>query len=155
MTDIVEKVRPVVNDCANKLNLELVDIEWVKEGGSFILRILADTEVGLTIDESANLNEMVGLKLDELNLIEEEYMLEVSSPGLEAPIKGDAAIEKAMGEYIFVKCYSAVDGVKEFYGYLKGFLENELTLEVNIKGRIRIVKIEKSNISNIRYAIKF
>lgn len=155
MLEIVEKVTPVVMECAEKLNLEIVDIEWVKEGGEHILRILADTEEGLTIEESAALNEMVGNRLDELDLIVQEYMLEVSSPGLEAPIKTEEQLQNALGEYIYIKCYSQIDKKKEFEGTLKNITVDTVEIEVNIKGRTKDVIVERNNIATMRYAVKF
>ncbi len=155
MSEIVEKVKPIILECADKLNLEIVDIEWVKENGVYILRILADTEVGLTIDESANLNELVSEKLDSIEIEEDEYFLEVSSPGLERPIKTDADLFKAIGKYINVKTYQKINNVKEFEGYLKSFENEKLLIECNIKGRIQNIEIEKNKISQIRHAIKF
>jgi ribosome maturation factor RimP len=160
MSEIVNKVRPIIEKCAEKLNIEIVDIEWVKEHGSYILRILADTEYGLTIDDSVALNEAVSLALDQETfvheeLIQNEYMLEVSSPGLERPIKGEKEITKAIGSYINIKTYEKIEAQKEFEGYLRAFDGNLLEIEVNVKGRLKTFKIEKNKISTIRYAVEF
>lgn len=155
MTEIVEKVRPIILECAEKLNLEVVDIEWVKENGVYILRILADTEYGLTVDESASLNEMVSLRLDDVDIYADEYYLEVSSPGLERPIKTDEDLQKAIGKYINVKTYQKVKNFKEFEGYLKEVYSDKIVMECNIKGRIQTFEIDRSVINQIRHAIKF
>jgi ribosome maturation factor RimP len=155
MSDIVNRVRVIAQNCSKDLGIEIVDVEWVKEGRDFILRILADTEIGLSIEDSVALNEAISNALDVDDFIEEEYMLEVSSPGLERPIKNDEEIKKAIGEYIYIKTYAAIDGIKEFYGYLRAFDGEEVFIEVNVKGRNKDFKIEKSKISNIRFAVKF
>ena len=95
MNSIIAKVKKIALEKATALNLELIDVEWVNEFGTFILRITADTEVGLTIDESAALNEAISEALDEFDFIEEEYMLEVSSPGIERELKTEEDIQKA------------------------------------------------------------
>jgi ribosome maturation factor RimP len=155
MSKIVERAKVIATEYADKLNLEIVDVEWVKENHSNILRIIADTEVGLTIDESVSLNEAISIRLDEEDFIEEDYMLEVSSPGIERPLKNDQDIINAIDKYIFIKTYSPVDGIKEFTGYLKSYIDGIITISVNNKGRLKEHKIEKSMISKIRLAVKF
>ena len=155
MSEIVNHVRPIIEKCAEELNIEIVDIEWVKENGVRILRILADTEHGLTVDDSVALNEAVSAALDDDSKLQDEYMLEVSSPGLERPIKNDKAITNAIGEYIYIKTYEKIEAQKEFEGYLKMFDGSFLEIEVNLKGRLKTFKIDKNKISNIRYAVKF
>ncbi|MFA5542479.1 MAG: ribosome maturation factor RimP [Bacilli bacterium] len=153
--DILSVVSPIINECGRKSQIEIVDIEWVKEAGSYILRIIADTKEGLTIDESAKLNEMISLKLDEVDFTEEEYFLEVSSPGLEMPIKNEKALLDAINQYICVKTYEKIDNLKEFIGYLKYVEEEYIVIECNIKGRIKKFEIERKLISSIRHAVKF
>ncbi len=153
--DIVSSVSSIIEECAKELKLDIVDIEWVKEAGSYILRVIADTADGLTIDQSASLNEMISLKLDLVDLIEEEYFLEVSSPGLEMPIKTSEALLKAINEYICVKTYEKIENKKELYGYLKVIDEDHLTLECNIKGKIKLINLDRKVISSIRHAVKF
>lgn len=155
MSEIVEHVRQIIEKCAEELKIEIVDIEWVKEHGSRILRVLADTEYGLTIDDATALNEAISLALDDDTFLQEEYMLEVSSPGLERPIKNDEEIKKAVGAYINIKTYEKIEAQKEFEGYLKAFNGEILEIEINIKGRLKVVLIDKNKISSIRYAIKF
>jgi ribosome maturation factor RimP len=155
MSDIVKHVRPIIEKCANELSIEIVDIEWVKENGVMILRILADTEYGLSVDDSSALNEAVSIALDEDSILQDEYMLEVSSPGLERPIKNDNEIKQAIGEYINIKTYEKIEAQKEFEGYLKSFDDVFLEIEVNIKGRVKTFRIDKNIISKIRYAVKF
>ena len=155
MSEIVNHVRPIIEKCAKELKIEIVDIEWVREHNTRILRILADTEFGLTVDDSVSLNEAVSLALDEDNYLQEEYMLEVSSPGLERPIKNDDEITKAIGKYINIKTYEKIEAQKEFEGYLKAYSDGFLEIEVNLKGRLKTYKIEKNKISNIRHAVKF
>ena len=155
MSKIVDRAREIAEECAITLNLEIVDVEWVKEHSNNILRISADKESGLTIDDSVSLNEAISERLDEEDFIEEEYMLEVSSPGLERPLKNENDITKAIGKYINLKTYSAIDGIKEFEGYLIDFNAGILTVEVNVKGHKKAYTIERSKISKIRLAIKF
>jgi ribosome maturation factor RimP len=155
MSYIVNKAKEIANKCAEKLGLEIVDVEWVKEHNIRILRIIADHPDGLTIDHSTALNEEISAKLDEEDFIDGEYYLEVSSPGLERELRNDDEIFKAINEYIYIKCYQKVDGVKEFEGYLRNFDGETVTIEINDKGRKKEIRIAKKIISLIRLAIKF
>lgn len=155
MSKIVNQATQIALACAKTLGLEIVDVEWVMENHNHILRIIADKDGGLTIDDSVSLNEAISARLDEEDFINEEYMLEVSSPGLERPLKTDADIKNAIGEYINIRTYVNIEGLKEFEGYLKDFNDGKITIEVNIKGRSKQFIIEKSKISKIRLAVKF
>ena len=88
----IEKTLKIANELASSLGLTIEDVEWVKEAGEFILRIIADSKEGLTIDQATELNNLISDRLDVENYIEEEYMLEVSSPGIERVLKNDEDI---------------------------------------------------------------
>ena len=87
-------------------------------------------------------------KLDEADMIEEAYILEVSSPGLTRPLKKDEDFERSIGKLIEVKLYSAVNGMKELEGELKAFDEGSVTVNVGEED----LKLERSNISGVRLA---
>lgn len=153
--EVIKQIEEMVEKIANDNSFSIEEVGFVKEGGVKILRIIADSENGLNIDEATLLNNLISEKLDEVDLIKEEYYLEVSSPGLEKELKKDSDIEKAIGSYIYISLYEKIDGVKEYYGDLESYLDNVITLKVNVKGRMKEVKIEKAKISKIRMAVKF
>lgn len=160
MNNIIGKVKKLALEKANELNLELISVEWVNEFGTNILRIIADTEVGLTIDESAALNEAISNALDELDMIDDEYMLEVSSPGIEKELKDEKDIIKSINEYVhidFLNHYQINAKIKvlELEGYLRSFENNVFEIEYNNKGQIKKLQINKNEIKLIRLAIKF
>lgn len=127
---IEELAKPIVDE----LNLELVDIEFVKEGRNWFLRVYVDTpEGGIDIDQCAQVSERLSLLLDEKDPITQNYYLEVSSPGAERPLKKDADFEKAIGKFIYVKTYKPIKDMKEFQGYLTSYEEHTLVMEVRIK----------------------
>ena len=95
------------------------------------------------------------LVLDEKDPIEENYYLEVSSPGAERPLKKDADFEKAIGKFIYVKTYEPIKDMKEFEGYLHAYTEEGLEIEIRIKTRKVNVQIEKEKIAQARLAIDF
>ena len=83
--DIIEKIKPLIYNILQDNKIELVDITYRRESGGNVLRILADTDSGITIGECARMNSIIGDALDVSNLIEDRYTLEVSSPGLDRP----------------------------------------------------------------------
>ncbi|GAA3350211.1 MULTISPECIES: ribosome maturation factor RimP [Bacteria] len=149
---IEELAKPIVDE----LNLELVDIEFVKEGRNWFLRVYVDTPEGsIDIDQCAQVSERLSLLLDEKDPITQNYYLEVSSPGAERPLKKDADFEKAIGKFIYVKTYKPINDMKEFQGYLTSYDEHTLVMEVRIKTRKITVTIEQEKIALARLAIDF
>ncbi|MGE7914033.1 ribosome maturation factor RimP [Lysinibacillus xylanilyticus] len=149
---IEELAKPIVEE----LNLELVDVEFVKEGRNWFLRVYVDTpEGGIDIEQCAQVSERLSLLLDENDPITQNYYLEVSSPGAERPLKKDADFEKAIGKFIYVKTYEPVKDMKEFQGYLTSYDEHTLVIEVRIKTRKITVTIEQEKIALARLAIDF
>ncbi|GLC87362.1 ribosome maturation factor RimP [Lysinibacillus piscis] len=149
---IEELAKPIVEE----LQLELVDIEFVKEGRNWFLRVYVDTpEGGIDIDQCAQVSERLSLLLDEKDPITQNYYLEVSSPGAERPLKKDADFAKAIGKFIYVKTYEPIKDMKEFQGYLTSYDEQTLVMEVRIKTRKLTVTIEQEKIALARLAIDF
>ena len=153
ITEIVEGlVQPIVTD----LKLELVDIEFVKEGNDWFLRVYVDTPEGnIDIEQCALVSEQLSEELDRTDPITQNYFLEVSSPGAERPLKKDEDFEKAVGQYIYIKTYAPMDGMKEFEGYLLSYGPEGAEVEVRIKTRKITVLIDKTKIAIARLAIDF
>ena len=95
---------PVIEENA----FELVDVEYVKEGGGYILRLYVDKEGGITIDDCETVSRYVSDRLDEDDFIEEAYTLEVSSPGLDRPLKKDRDFERHLGERVTVRLFAPI-----------------------------------------------
>jgi len=149
---IEELAKPIVDE----LNLELVDIEFVKEGRNWFLHVYVDTpDGGIDIDQCAQVSERLSLLLDEKDPITQNYYLEVSSPGAERPLKKDTDFVKAVGKFIYVKTYEPIKDMKEFQGYLTSYDEHTLVMEVRIKTRKITVTIEQEKIALARLAIDF
>lgn len=149
---VEELAKPIVEE----LNLELVNVEFVKEGRNWFLRVYVDTpEGGIDIEQCAQVSERLSLLLDENDPITQNYYLEVSSPGAERPLKKDTDFEKAIGKFIYVKTYEPIKDMKEFQGYLTSYDEHTLVMEVRIKTRKITVTIEQEKIAMARLAIDF
>lgn len=149
------KIKSIVENFATSYleenGLELVDVEYVKEGSNWFLRIYVDKEGGIDIDDCGRVSEFVSAKLDELDPIEEAYFLEVSSPGAERPLKKAEDVAKAVGKHVFVTTYEQLNGAKEFEGRLDGF-DGE-TLIVVIGRRKHAIPYNK--VASARLAIVF
>ena len=92
---------------------ELVDIEYEKLGGDYVLSVLIDKPGGITVEDTADLTEIISPLLDTIqpDPFPDQYMLEVSSPGLERPLKTKEALTNAVGQYINVSLYKAIDKI--------------------------------------------
>lgn len=152
VTDIVEElVTPIILD----MDLELVDIEYVKEGKNWFLRVFIDSEDGIDIEECGIVSERLGEKLDEIDPIPNNYFLEVSSPGAERPLKKVKDFEKAIGKNVNIKTYEQIEGEKQFEGKLLDFNGETLKLEIKMKTRIKEVEIPYEKVAKARLAIIF
>lgn len=123
------KVLPYLEPIVAEHGLELVDLEFVKEGVNWYLRIYIDKEGGVTIDDCEAVSRALEAKLDAADPIEQAYILEVSSPGIDRPLKKEADFIKYQGEIIDVKLYKAQDGSKQFQGRLLGLADGVLSIK--------------------------
>lgn len=160
MNKVISQVKELSEKLAKELELEIIEVEWVNEFGTNILRIIADAPGSLNIDQATALNEAISLELDNLDLIEDEYMLEVSSPGIERELKTEEDITNNINEYVHIDFkthfpITAKTKVLDVEGYLRNYSNNVLEIEYNNKGQIKKLTINKEEIKLIRLAIKF
>ncbi|MFY3793366.1 ribosome maturation factor RimP [Ureibacillus sp. MALMAid1270] len=156
MSKVTTVIEELVTPILEELNLELVDIEFIKEGRNWFLRVYIDTPGGgIDIEQCALVSERLSVILDEKDPIEQNYYLEVSSPGAERPLKKESDFEKAVGKFIYVKTYEPIKDMKEFEGYLKAYNDDGLEMEVRIKTRKLNVFIDKDKVAKARLAIDF
>ncbi|SDB40345.1 ribosome maturation factor RimP [Streptococcus henryi] len=139
-----------------KAPFELVDVEYEKMGSDFILSILVDKPEGITVEDTAELTDIISPLLDTIkpDPFPDQYMLEVSSPGLERPLKTKEALENAVGSYINVSLYKAIDKVKIFEGDLVSFDGENLVIDFMDKTRHKQVEIPYEIVSKARMAVK-
>lgn len=152
---VKESTEKLIKPILQKKKLELVDIEYVKEGPDWFLRIYIDKPGGVTIDECGEVSGELGEKLDEEDIIKGSYFLEVSSPGVERPLKTKKDIEANVGKNIFVTLYVHIDGEKEYEGLLKDFKDDVLTIEYQVLSRKKEVEIPYDKIAKARQAVAF
>ncbi|MFZ2942858.1 MAG: ribosome maturation factor RimP, partial [Latilactobacillus curvatus] len=129
MSTVVETVHDLIVPILDQHHFELVDIEFVKEGSSWYLRVFIDKPNGIDLEDCALVNDALSEKLDSIDPdpIPQAYFLDVSSPGAERPLKKEADFQKALGEYIHISLYQAVDGEKIYQGILKALDQETLT----------------------------
>ena len=130
-----------------KHGFELVDVEYVKEAGSWYLRVYIDKEGGIAVDDRE-----ADPILDTDDCIEESYNLEVSSPGLGRPLKKDKDFARSIGEEVEVRLFRAVEGCKEYTGLLNAYDKTTVTLMLENE---KTLVLERSNIALIRLALDF
>jgi ribosome maturation factor RimP len=152
VTDIVEQlVTPILNE----MKLELVDIEYVKEGSNWFLRLFIDSETGIDIEECGIVSERLSEQLDELDPIQHNYFLEVSSPGAERPLKKEEDFKKAIGKQVHIKTYEPINGEKIFEGELTDFDGQIVLITIMIKTRKKQVEIPYNKVAKARLAVTF
>lgn len=135
-----------------QLNFELVDVEYVKEGGTWYLRAYIDKEGGIAVDDCEVVSRALGEILDKEDFVEDAYILEVSSPGLGRPLKKEKDFQRSLGEEVEVRTYKAINKQKEFTGILKSYDKENVTLEFEDETEMTIARAE---IALIRLAFDF
>jgi ribosome maturation factor RimP len=147
MNLIVKEVSDLIEPILDEIGFRLVDVEYLSDRGRWVLRIYIDKEGGVTIDDCAKVSSELGDLIDIKNIIDHEYVLEVSSPGLNRPIKKEADFISVMGKKIRVKTRMPINERKNFVGYLKDFKDHTLYIESEA-GLITLAlaDIEKANL---------
>lgn len=149
---VVDIVSEIVEPFAGEKGLELVDVEFVKEGPDRYLRVIIDKEEGVSIDDCGEVSLFLSKKMDELDPIEENYFLEVTSPGVERQLKKDKDFERFSGKAVQVNLYQPIDGQKILEGILLGLFDNAIKLEME-EGQV--IEIPKSKASLVKLVVKF
>ena len=145
--EVIALLSPVIEP----MGIYLWDIEFKKEGPSYVLRIFLDKDGGIGIDDCENVSRALSDILDEHDPIPQEYMLEVSSAGLDRAIKYDFHFEKCKDKNVDVKLFAAIGGLKEFTAKLIGHNEENVILEINGNEQ----EFPKNKISSIRLTVEF
>lgn len=146
-----QKAEVLVTPIVEKYGFELVDVEYVKEGGNFYLRAYVDKPGGITVDDCETVSREFSDKLDEADFIDEAYIMEVSSPGLGRPLKKEKDFRRSMGEEVEIRTYRPINREKEFYGILTAYDENSVTIDCEGEEKI----FQKADIALIRLAFDF
>ena len=145
--DIEKRTEELVIPIIERFGYELWDVEYVKEGSDYYLRIYADKEGGFTVEDCEAVSRAIDPLLDEEDFISDAYILEVSSPGLTRKLVKERDFERSVGRLIRVNLFKAIDGEKSFVGNLAEYDNDNLTVEITADN---IVTIPRNNISMVR-----
>ena len=136
---------------AEENGVEIYDVEYLKEGSDWYLRAYIDKPEGVNIQDCENVSRALSDKVDEVDFIDDAYILEVSSPGLGRTLKKDKHLEKSLGEEVELRLYKPRDKQKEFTGILKSFDADSVIIETEEEEKV----FARSEIALIRLAFDF
>ena len=146
LASIEEKTEALLESKISELGYELYDVEYVKEGQNYYLRVYIDNEAGINLEDCEKVSNGINDILDEANYIKEQYFLEVSSPGIERVLRKDKHLEKYIGTEIEVKLFKPINKQKQYIGILESF-DNE-NIKINVDEEI--LEISRKDISQIK-----
>ena len=149
--NIAATVSELIAPVAEELGYYLWDVEFVKEGSRYILRVTIDSDEGINIDDCEKMHRAIDPVLDEADPIENAYYLKVSSPGIERELKNEQHIELCIGETVEVKLYAPLNGSKSYNGELCGCEDGK----VLVKNGEEIMRFERKEIAQIKTVYDF
>ncbi len=147
-----QKTEELLQPIVESHGFELVDVEYVKEGGTWYLRAYIDKPGGIAVDDCELVSRAFSDILDEKDYIEDSYIFEVSSPGLGRPLKKEKDFKRSMGEEVEIRTYRAVDRQKEFVGILTDYDKDTVTIQMEDETKRTF---DRSDIALIRLAFDF
>ncbi len=145
MANIEEKIEKLILKPINDLGYELYDVEYVKEGKDYFLRIYIDSKNGIDLNDCEKVSNSINEILDKEDYIKEQYFLEVSSPGVERVLRKEKHLKDNIEKEVQIKLFKPIDGQKQYKGILKNFDNDYITI-LNTKE----IKIDRKNISQIK-----
>lgn len=143
------KTEQLIQPLIDANNFELVDVEFVKEGSDWYLRVYIDKDGGITVDDCELISRAFNEILDREDYISEQYIFEVSSPGLMRPLKKEKDYKRSVGKLIDIKLYKPVDKCKEFTGVLDSYDKDTVTIKMDDDTQ---KTFDRSNLAMIRLA---
>ena len=150
-TSIYQSVADLIEPTLEGNGIELVDVEYKKTGKTWVLRVFIDKNQGVTVYDCQELSREIEDLIEIHELIDDHYVLEVSSPGLDRPLKKDTDFLRNKGKRIQIKTYSPINNKKENAGTVIDFVNGTLFLE----DKKNILKISLTEIAQAKLIIKF
>ena len=151
MDSIEEKVEELIQNKVKELGYELYDVQYVKEGKDYFLRIFIDKPEGIDLKDCEKVSNEINPIIDKADYIKEAYFLEVSSPGVERVLRKDKHLEQNIGKEIEIKLFKPIENEKIQDGILKQYNEEAITIEVNDEEKI----IDRKNIALMKLKYNF
>ena len=146
MANIENRVQDLVENTITELGYELYDVQYVKEGKDYYLRIYIDSKKGIDLEDCEKVSNEVSTILDKNDFIKDQYFLEISSPGIERILRKDKHLKDNIGEEVEVSLFKPIEKQKSIVGVLKDFDAD--TIEIEVENNI--LKIDRKNISLIK-----
>lgn len=147
MARIEEKVETLVKQKVENLGYDLYDVEYVKEGKDYFLKIYIDSPKGIDLNDCELVSNNITEILDKEDCIKEQYFLEVSSPGIERILRKEKHLTDNLKNKVEVKLFKPIENKKQFIGILEEFNDNSITIKEEKENK---VILERSNISQIK-----
>ena len=153
---MLKKVTDLIQPILENHDVYLDDIEYVNEKNEWYLRIFIEKNDGhLDMDTCVLVSEDISLKLDEADIISNEYYLEISSPGAEKPLKTLEKVQQSIGKYVYIQFKNPTAGMDEVYGTILNVEGDVIELQYLVKNIKKKCKVEYANVAFIRLAVKF
>jgi len=146
--EIVDRVRAMIHPIILNEGMEVVDIEYRRESGGWVLRVILDKEGGVTLDDCSRVSQEVGRNLDIEDIIQTSYTLEVSSPGLTRPLKTEKDFMRYLHRLVKIKTIDPIQNRRQFKGKLLGVSENRV--EIQVDGRIHQIPLSNVARANLQ-----
>lgn len=148
MPSKAEELEEFLTPVAQSENIEIVDVQYVKENGSRVARIFIDKTGGVTMDDCEKMSYIFGDALDSGDILQESYILEISSPGINRTLKKEKDFERFIGEKIRVQTFSPINNQRNFLGKLIGAGAGKIKIDDVTKGEVEIdfCGIKKANL---------
>ncbi len=145
MANIENKVNDLLKSKINSLGYDLYDVEYVKVGKDYFLRIYIDKETGIDLNDCEKVSNEINVILDEKDLIKDQYFLEVSSPGIERILRKDEHLNANIGKTIEIKLFKPIEKQKQYIGELVSFNDEKIDIKIE-----DVISIDRKNIAQIK-----
>ena len=149
--DYEHRAEALLQPIVEQFGFELVDVEYVKEGGTWYLRGYVDKPGGITINDCEAVSRQFSDRMDEEDFIPDSYVMAIRSPGLERPLKQPKDFERSIGKEVEIRTYRPVDHCKEFVGTLISYDNDTITVETEGQNRA----FDRKDIALVRLYIEF
>ena len=150
---IINEVFELAEDLLSESLMEVVDVEFLSEHGRWVLRLYIDKEGGITLDDCAGVSRELGDLIEVKNIIDYPYVLEVSSPGLNRPLKKEKDFIRSIGKIVALVVSKPINNRKNFTGRITGVREGVISLLLN-DNTLAEVPLKEINKARLKYKFK-
>lgn len=148
MTEKTKEIEEFLTPFAEQENVEVVDVQYLKENGSWVVRVFIDKENGVFMDDCEKMSHIFGDALDQCDILQNSYMLEISSPGINRVLRKEKDFERFVGERAKIQTFTPINNQKNFLGELLSFENGKIKINDVTNGEVEInfSDIKKANL---------